>query len=315
MNINFNNIDSQSSGALILKERRYGVSVKYYSGNAEVPQKRIDYDVEIQIDDHENGWQIRIDKQNVFFNQHKPDLISEILSQAITNSIYPVECVINSKGIPVRGITNHEEILKRWDSNKKKIADKYVGETVEEFMTAADRKFSNKALIEKSMKYDMLWNLLFHPKYQSYGSNKSIQTDMHLSVAPYQFPVRFSGIQSLNEAVTTYNSVQVKFNSDEMESPEFLTATLKNANHKYFVKLEVVFDLDAKHFFLMHATACFNLYYKDDEQHIHSEKKIHFTMYQLGAVSQTDQYNIIVNEEPKNKKSKLMRFIDALVGD
>jgi len=314
MNINFKNISFKSSDHAHLRERRYGVSVKYYANDNEPPHKRIDYDVEIKIDENDNGWQIDIDKQNVFFNQHEPDLISEILSQAITRSIYPVQCVINDKGLPVRGITNHDQILSRWNKNKKKIADKYAGETVDKLISVADLKFGSKALIEKSMKYDMFWNLFFHPKFIAYNSGTGVKTDLHLAVVPYKFPVRFTGLQNFNGQITSYNTVEVNFNSDEMEAPQFLSGA-KDENQKYYMKLDVVFDLDSRHFFLTNTTAYFSLYSKDHEQNICLVKKINFTMYEINAVSTTDERNIIVDEEPKNKKSKLMKFIDALVGD
>ncbi|WP_316843481.1 hypothetical protein [Pedobacter psychrodurus] len=314
MNINFKNIDPSSSTQTILRDRRYGVSVKYYAGNDESPNKRIDYEVDVKIDTHHNGWQIDIDKQNVFFNQHEPDLISEILSQAITRSIYPVQCVINNKGLPVRGITNHDQILSRWNQNKKRIADKYEGETVDKLIGVADIKFGSKALIEKSMKYDMFWNLFFHPKFIGYNGTAGVRTDLHLAVVPYKFPVRFTGLQYFNRQVTSYHTLEVNFNSDEMEAPQFLRGA-KDENQKYYMKLDVVFDLDASHLFLTNTTAYFSFYYKDHEQNICLVKRIYFTMYEINAVSKTDEHNIIVDDEPKNKKSKLMKFIDALVGD
>ena len=315
MHINFKNIDPSSSTQTILRDRRYGVSVKYYAGESETPHKRIDYEVEIKIDEHDSGWRINIDKQNVFFNQHEPDLISEILSQAVTGSMYPIQCVINSRGLPIKGITNHNEILKRWINHKKKLTDKYAGETIDQFISIADMKFESKVIIEKSMKYDMFWNLFFHPKYMQYSNNIGIKTDLHLAIVPYKFPVRFTGVQNFNGQVTGYNTVEVNFTSDEMEAPQFLISDEKNEHRKYYMKLDVVFDLDARHFFLTNTTAYFKLYYKDQEQQDQFEKKINFTMYELNAVSQTDKNNLIVDEKPKNKKSKLMKFIDALVGD
>jgi hypothetical protein len=315
MNINFKNTGSPSAEMRLLKGRRYGVSVKYYSGIEETAHKRIDYDVEIKIEEHEKGWQIDIDKQNVFFNQHEPDLVNEILSQAVTKAIYPVQCVINHNGLPVRGITNHEEIIKRWQENKVKINDKYQGIATDNFINVVDQRINNKVTLEKSMKYDLFWNLFFHPKYLSYGERSSIRTDLHLAVVPYKFPVRFSGLQSFKPEVTSYNSVQVIFKSDDMEAPDFLVARLKNNRQKFNMKLDVSFDLDATHFFPMHTTCYFELFYKDQEQNIQTEKRIHFTMYQLDHTSPFQEDSIIVEEKPKDKRSKLMKFIDTLVGD
>ncbi|MET4083698.1 hypothetical protein ABIB40_003670 [Pedobacter sp. UYP30] len=298
------------------KDRRYGVSVKYYSSNNEVPTKRIDYEVDVRVEAHENGWQIEIDKQNVFFNQHEPDLISEILSQSITKSIYPIKCVINNKGIPVKGIINHEDIIKRWKSNQAKLKEKYESETTDNFIKLVDVKINNRIILEKSMKYDLFWNLFFHPKFISYGNGASTETDLHLAVVPYKIPLRFRGIQILNEQVTTYNAVQVRFNSEEMEAPKALISSVKMNKQKYFMKLDVVFDLDATHYFPMHTTAKFDLYFEDNEQQIFSEKKIQFSMYQINVDAPVGKLNMVLDDEkPKDKRSKLMKFIDAIVGD
>lgn len=299
-----------------LQDRQYGVSVKYYRNNEDIAFKRIDYDVLVNVKEGDTGWMISVNKENIFFNQHEPDTISEILSGYFTRSLYPVQTEVNNSFQNIKGIINYDDILKRWKNNKNRINDKYIGEIVESLIASADIKFSNKVLIEKSMKYDMFWNLFFHPKYMAYGSLSGIQTDLHLALVPYKFPVRFSGLQSFNAEVTPYGAVQVKFNSDEMEAPVFLLVGIKNANQKYYMKLNVVFDLDAKHYFPMHTTAYFDLYYRDTDQRVHSEKRIQFTMYQLNIVGQTNELNLVLTDsQQKNKRSKLMKFIDTLVGD
>jgi hypothetical protein len=315
MNINFKNISSPTSDQALLKGRNYGVSVKYYSGNEEMPHKRIDYDVDIKISEHEKGWQIDIDKQNVFFNQHEPDTVTEILSQAVTTAIYPVQCVINAKGLPVKGITNHEDIIKRWGKNKVALNDKFQSPATTQFIGEVDQRISDRITLEKSMKYDLFWNLFFHPKYLSYVDRSSLQTDLHLAIVPYKFPVRFSGLQTFNSEVTSYNAVQVIFKSDVMEAPDFLTVGLKNNQQQPKMKLDVSFDLDATHLFPMHTTCYFELFDQDGEQNRQVLKRIHFTMYQLDHGSPSADSNLLVTEKPKDKRSKLMKFIDAVVGD
>lgn len=297
-----------------LAYRHYGISVKYYRTDDQDPYKRIDYDTKVEISAGEAGWILSIGKENVFFNQHEPDAVNEILSSYITRSLYPVQTEVNNQLINVKGITNHQEIIKRWQSYKNQLTDKYAGNTVDEMVAVADAKFNNRALIEKSMKYDMFWNLFFHPKHIRYGEQFNVKTDLHLALAPYQYPVRFTGVQTFNPEKTSYNSILVNFNSDEMDVPEYLIPSGKAGRQHYQMKLNVIFDLDATHLFPMHTRAYFEIYYKDTDNKIQSDTKIHFTMYQSNTDQQDNQADIRA-EELKNKKSKLMKFFDALVGD
>jgi hypothetical protein len=297
-------------------ERHYGVSVKYYNNdNQQLFDKRMDYDVRVNVTEGTVGWQLSIAKENIFFNQHEPDAINEILSQHISSALYPVETEVDEKLVNLKGITNHDQIIKRWENNKNKIRDKYAGDTITELIRIADIKFGSKARIEKAMKYDLFWNLFFHPRYLDYGGNAGVRTDLYLAIVPYKFPVRFSGKQTVNLQVTAYYAVQVNFTSDEMDAPDYLIPDGQKGK-PYYMKVDVVFDLDARHFFPMHTRANFELYFRDAEGKIQSARRIGFTMYQLNTVIKEDKFNIVINrEEPATKKSRLMKFIDALVGD
>jgi len=90
-----NSIKINSKG---LKPRKYGVSLKYFSGNEAKPYKRIDYEVVADLQIINGIGFIRFDKNNIFYNQHSPDLINEIISDRISKSVYPIETTINERG-------------------------------------------------------------------------------------------------------------------------------------------------------------------------------------------------------------------------
>jgi hypothetical protein len=77
-----------------LRQRNYGVSVKYYHHNDLKPCKRVDYNSTISINKHPDGWLIDMVKENIFFNQHEPDLVSEVVGSLVSKSIYPVQTLI-----------------------------------------------------------------------------------------------------------------------------------------------------------------------------------------------------------------------------
>ncbi|ANH82688.1 hypothetical protein A8C56_18420 [Niabella ginsenosidivorans] len=260
--------------------RRYGVSVKYYRATAEQPYKRIDYEVTISLEEHELGWLMRLNKQQLFFNRHEPDTISERFAAVISRSLYPVETVIDGWGMQVTGIVNHEEIIRRWNINKQKMLEKYEGATVADFVNAVDKKMANSSLIQQSLKYDWFWNLFFHPKYLAYSSTYAQQLDLYLSVIPYRYPVRFPGIQKIIPEITSYGSVVVKFESEEMKVLNELLPE-KAIPENAFMKLAVDFDLDSKQHFAMHTKAVLSIYLKEGKYTTVPVKKTQFTMYQL----------------------------------
>lgn len=90
-----NSIKINSKG---LKPRKYGVSVKYFSGTKNKPSKRIDYELTTDLQIINGIGTISLDKKNIFYNRHSPDLINEIISDSITKSMYPIETTINERG-------------------------------------------------------------------------------------------------------------------------------------------------------------------------------------------------------------------------
>lgn len=260
--------------------RRYGVSVKYFTGAAEQPNKRADYEAVIDLEEHELGWLLRLDKQQVFFNRHEPDTISERFGAAVSSSLYPVETVINGWGRQVTGIINHAAILKRWQANRQQLLDKYEGAVMDDFVKAADKKMQNSSLIQQAMNYDLYWNLFFHPKYMAYTEKLMQPVDLYLSVIPYKAPVRFSGMQRIIPQITSYGAIGVKFVSEEQGAlAELLPENMKDT--PCFMKVTVDFDLDREHHFAMHTRALLEVYEKEGKYTENLVRKIQFTMYQL----------------------------------
>lgn len=108
-----------------LETRKYGVTTKYFTENESKWNKRIDYEATVRMGINNGIGEIEIRKEIVFYNQHEPDLINEILGNTITKSLYPVKTHINEKGISSNEIINHSEIIERWHSEKNTILQKY----------------------------------------------------------------------------------------------------------------------------------------------------------------------------------------------
>ena len=132
--INFGNI----------KPRKYDVTVKYFDGDNSTPTKRIDYEAEIVITPNNNTWFLDIYKDNIWFDQHEPDLINEMIANELCKTIYPVRAKINDKG-EFLGIANFNHIVNsRWHRNKFRATEKYTTEIVKKFYDAFERNLESK---------------------------------------------------------------------------------------------------------------------------------------------------------------------------
>lgn len=266
-----------------LHPRKYGVSVKYFSNDEETPSKRIDYEITTELSLASNKGILTIDKNNVFYNQHQADNISEILADSISKTLYPIQTHLNEKGIGTNEITNLEEIKDRWNLEKSKLSEKYSSKPLTDFFSAVDHKIENKTDIQKSLEYDWFWNLFFHPRFIDYGDTRKTQTALFLSVIPYQFPIRFPGIQTINKIPTDYHSFVIEFKSEEMPAEPYFIPANHSTTSSYFMSLKVIFDLDLYHHFPMHTRAYFEVFTKDHLGNKKVTKRINYTQFQLNS--------------------------------
>ena len=281
-----------------LEPRRYGVSIKYFNHDKSKFEKRVDYECTVDLKLNDGAGELSIDKENIFYNQHEPDLINEIIADSISKSIYPAKTHYDDKGIASNQIINHEEIIDRWKHQKDLLLEKYQSESLTLFFEAVDKKLSHKIQLEKSLKHDWFWNLFFHPKLINYGDKRTIENELYLAVIPYRQPLRFSGMQKIEKIPTDYHSFMVNFESKDTKAPAYFYPKNAGDDLVLFMSLQVNFDLDEYHHFPMHSRAYFEVYSKNWEGKKLLIKKIEFTMYQINS----DNY--------KNKKlSKDSPFI------
>lgn len=262
-----------------LQQRKYNVSVKYFSNSEEIPLKRIDYNVTVDLNIESHKGFLSIIKENVFFDQHKPDSISEMLSNSVSKSLYPVTTHINEKGLSSNEIINIKEIKERWIQEKSKILEKYSGESLTNFLLTVDKKIDNKTALERSLQYDWFWNVFFHPKFIDYGETRKAETSLYLAVVPYKSPLKFTGIQTINKIPTNYHSFVIEFESHEQNAHSHFVPE-NNPDQHYFMSLKVIFDMDLYHHFPMHIQAYFEVYTKDWSGNKIFVKRINYTQYQ-----------------------------------
>ncbi|MDW8548638.1 hypothetical protein NG800_006930 [Epilithonimonas ginsengisoli] len=276
--------------------RNYGISIKYYSKDEKQVSKRVDYEAEMTLKVNNGVGEISIDKKNVFFNQHEPDMMSEIVSDAISKSIYPVKTFINEKGISGNEILNHKEIVDRWNDQKSKLSEKYESEYFSDILKRIDDKIEQKAELEKGLRHDWFWNLFFHPKFVNYGPTREREIDLYLSIVPYKDPIKFAGIQRIEKIPTAYHSFVVDFRSEELLAPNYFNIKNNIKDGFLFMSLKVTFDMDLYHHFAMNTRACFEVFSKNEHDKKEIVERIDFTMYQINS----DEYRnkVLDNKSP-----------------
>lgn len=262
--------------------RSYGISIKYDAYENQQPAKRIDYQVDLtiqQFKDLENTWQLCFNKNELFLNRHRPDLVSEQLANLTMKALYPVKVDVNKENEIFRGIVNHPDILKRWEDTAIRISEKYVGKYAELFIEKMNKKIQRKWAIQESLTYDMFWSVFFHPQYFSYEQNLTKDIVFEFPVFPYQ-QIRFAGEQVLQNNYTDYDTYKTEFNA-EMEIPSHIKFNGRyNTGTK--MKLNAQFDLDRDTGLLKHAV----VNWEAGSLELNNLKKIKFSAYEIESNNQ-----------------------------
>lgn len=264
-----------------LSRRNYDVSIKYFSKENLTPEKRIDYKASSELKIVNGIGSISIDKQNINYNQHEPDLINEIISSTVSKSIYPIITHFNEKGISSNEILNLDEIAERWKTEKKILLEKYNSSDLNNSIEKIEQRLRNKTQLEKSLQYDWFWNLFFHPKLINYGDKRMVDRSLLISIIPYSPPFRFKGVQKIEKIPTNYHSFVITFRSDEAIAPKYFYSKNQDEKKLLYMKLTADFDLDLYNHFPMHMVAELEVYSKDQFKNKNIIQKINFSMYQV----------------------------------
>lgn len=192
--------------------RTYGTSIKYYDTNKVQPDRRLDYEIQVDITpdrEHYHRWDLRLFKSHLFINRHEPDLVSEILASRIMEGIFPIQVKIDNAYHLLDGITNLEEIKANWEKAKHNIRTKYEGDIVEKIIEKVELKVTNRYQLEYSLDKDMLWQAMFHPILGMY----ELDLTRH---EVFRFPIHnqvifFEGLQFVDTLITDYDTYKIRF--------------------------------------------------------------------------------------------------------
>lgn len=274
--------------------RSYGVSIKYYDKGNDVISKRVDYEIDLSVNQFKNldyTWQLCFNKNELFINRHEPDLLSEQLSNFVMQALFPVKVDVDKENKVFRGIVNHPDIIRRWEEKVIKIKEKYTGEYTGLFIKKTSKKIQDKWNIEQALAYDMFWCVFFHPQYFNYEKDLTQDLVFEFPVFPYQ-NIRFSGKQVLAESYTDYNTYKAVFNAD-MDIPDHIKYNGKyNSGAK--MRLNAEFDLDSDSGLLKYALVNWDA----GSEESGDLKKIRFSVYETALKNENDLPDDKGNEMP-----------------
>lgn len=259
--------------------KSYGVSIKYFQEDDVEPNKRLDYQIDLRVDqfrDEPKTWQMMFNKRDLFINQHEPDLISEQLANLAMEALYPIKVDVNAKNEVFRGIVNHNDIKNRWETAKEKIIDKYEGDVTDLFIKKMEEKILSAYQIQQSLHFDMFWSMFFHPLYQNYNNNLTQTINFIFPIFPYQ-TYSFEGTQTIEKTLTSYGTIHINFNAKVDFNAE--EAKAFNLNGPHTMNLTAFWDLDEKGGLLKHNNVDWTLS-KIAKDEVIGIKRIKFSAYE-----------------------------------
>lgn len=162
---------------------KYGVLITFNEG--EEDSNEVKYEVRVtRLKPGKEGQPLfQIERiTDVFINETLPDLVADRLAYAAGKVFYPLVIAVDQNG-GFQGIYNHQEILKRWQSVKKKVLDNFEGGLVEGYIERMEKQLANADSINLAFfNNDWFLQTFFKPVYKEYGQN-------HVTESIYKFPI------------------------------------------------------------------------------------------------------------------------------
>ncbi|MBT2564809.1 hypothetical protein J7E50_25880 [Pedobacter sp. ISL-68] len=162
---------------------KYGVLIIFNEG--EENSNEVKYEVRVtRLKPGKEGQPLfQIERiSDVFVNEILPDLVADRLAYAAGKVFYPLVITVDQNG-GFQSIYNHQDILKRWESVKKKVLDNFEGGLVEDYVERMEKQLANADSINLAfLNNDWFIHTFFKPVYKEYGQN-------HITESIYKFPI------------------------------------------------------------------------------------------------------------------------------
>jgi hypothetical protein len=174
-----------------LLKHRYGMLIRHFEQEEET--LKLHYGISVKGTGNNTGEQgeIEVDREQVFINNHAPELIAEQFANDIGKCIFPVRLGLNANG-SMDNITNEVEIRNRWNKAKTALEEYYKGAVADAVLDQMDRQLSSAKYIAGSLKKDVFFALYFQALYHNYSNGQVHTADFYFPFTAYGTPVLFS---------------------------------------------------------------------------------------------------------------------------
>jgi len=175
--------------------RTYGISINYNN------QKSIQYLLEVKCMGYKKGIFTYILSRKRFFKDGKQlEGILEQLAEQSANCLYPLQVSVNEQG-QIIGVTNQEDIKKRWEALKPELSKLYAGKPFKRHSATMDKVIDSPERILKSLNNDVVYDILFSKLYFNYSKAFTQPLEKQFKWFSGIQKIRFQGVQTLNKIV------------------------------------------------------------------------------------------------------------------
>ncbi|GAA3508389.1 hypothetical protein GCM10022393_19360 [Aquimarina addita] len=135
----------------------------------------------------------------IFINDQVADLIADQMAVDCIESIYPVILKIDRNGL-LEDVVNHEDILQRWEKQKKKKLQYYQGRIAIAYFKLFEQTLQEKELFFSYLQKDWFFKAFFHNIYSVYRDN-DIDNYIDFSIIPNTKDVEYNVAKVANKVL------------------------------------------------------------------------------------------------------------------
>lgn len=266
--------------------RTYGIQITFKNNRDNANEQTISYEIRIEISPNDEGYDLYIDKSDLYINYLEPELVIEELSCKIMKVMYPIKTKVN-RLFQQECIINHQEIIKKWDDTQDILSTKYESIVFDKIVAKVDHVIQDVDLFENSLNKDMFWSSFFHPVLGQYNSELKREQSMVFPIGANRISF-MEGIQTVYPFETDYATIKIFFDgkNDQNES------------------IKACYDLECDSKLIKYITV-------DYENNISGET-ITFSAYEIpNRPKHIDSEMIVeVNQNQPKKKRSFWSFLD-----
>lgn len=175
-----------------LLEHRYGMLIRHFEGEQETLKLHYGLSVASTGDSKGERPEVSVDREQVYINNHAPDLLAEQFANDIGKCVFPVKLSLNTNGT-LDEVTNEVEIRSRWNNAKAALGQYYKGNVADTVFEHMDAQLSSGKYITGNLKRDIFFALYFQALYYNYTSGGARSSDIHFPFIAFGTPVLFAG--------------------------------------------------------------------------------------------------------------------------